>query len=121
MIQFRVRYLLEAKGISNPYNFLIKIGYTPNVATRLLNGKAAQLKLIHVNRFCMALNCTPNDMLAWRPTGKEVVAPNHQLQALARKDTSYNLIGHLNRLTLNEIKEVENLITEMEEKKTQPQ
>lgn len=43
MLHFNLAYLLDSKGIVNPYNFLIKQGLTPNVATRCVRGKIEQL------------------------------------------------------------------------------
>jgi len=58
MLKIRLRFVLESKGITNPYNFLIKNGFTPNIATRYLNGKVDHLKLNYLEKLCKILQFT---------------------------------------------------------------
>ena len=113
MLRLRLKYLLESKGIINPYNFLIRNGFTPNVATRSINGKIEQLKLSHVNKLCTVLHCTPDDLLEWYAGKNEALPDNHPLLSLVRNDKPFNIIGHLNKLSFDQIKEVEQIIAKM--------
>ena len=115
MLKFRVRFLLESKGIVNPYNYLIRIGFTPNVASRTLNGKIDQLKLTHINKLCTVLQCTPNDLFEWLPGKDEALPENHPLLNLVRNDKPFHIISHINKLSFDQIKEVEQLIARMSE------
>jgi DNA-binding Xre family transcriptional regulator len=115
MLQFSIRYLLEIKGIVNPYNFLIKHGLTPNVATRLLNGKVAQLKLSHISALCRSLHCTPNDLVEWAADHDAPLPENHPLQALVREQVPLNIHGQLRELSFEQLKEVRSLIVKMKE------
>lgn len=110
MLRFRVRYLLESKGIANPYNFLIKSGFTPNVATRTLNGNAEQVKLRYINRLCKVLQCTPDDLFEWYAGKDETLPDNHPLLKLVRNDKPFGIIRHINQLSLDQIKQVEQFI-----------
>ena len=117
MLQFRIRFLLESKGIVKPYNFLIKNGFTPNVATRCLQGKIMVLKLSQITRLCTILGCTPNDLLEWVPqTNVSRLPETHPLHTLVRNDKPFNIIDQINHLTLDQIKEVEQLIDTMHTK-----
>ncbi|WP_430973123.1 helix-turn-helix domain-containing protein [Sunxiuqinia rutila] len=120
MLHYNLRYLLEIKGIANPYNFLIKQGLTPNVATRSLNGKITQLKLNHLSAICRALHCTPNDLMEWEDDGQEPLPENHPLQALVREQIPLNIRGQLRELTFNQLKEVRSLITRLKEAENNP-
>jgi hypothetical protein len=113
MLRLRLRYLLESKGIIRPYNFLIRNGFTPNIATRCINGKIEQLKLSHVNKLCTALQCTPDDLLEWYAGENETLPDNHPLLSLVRNDKPFNIIGHINKLSFDQIKEVEQIIAKM--------
>ncbi len=113
MLQFRIRYLLDSKGIVNPYNFLIKNGFTPNVATRLIHDNQGQLKLSQVTKLCKLLKCTPDDMLKWVGTKDDNLSNDHPLLTLVRTDTPYNIIGDLHNLSLDQIKEVHQFINHL--------
>jgi DNA-binding Xre family transcriptional regulator len=115
MLQFTVRYLLEIKGIANPYNFLIKHGLTPNVATRLLIGKVAQLKLSHTSALCRSLHCTPNDLVEWVEDHDAPLPENHPLQSLVREQIPLNIRGQLRELSFEQLKEVRSLIVKLKE------
>ncbi|KOH44375.1 helix-turn-helix domain-containing protein [Sunxiuqinia dokdonensis] len=115
MLQFNISYLLEIKGIANPFNFLVKHGLTPNVASRLLNGKVAQLKLSHVSVLCRSLHCTPNDLVDWVEDHDAPLPENHPLQSLVREHIPLNIRGQLRELSFEQLKEVRSLIAKMKE------
>lgn len=112
MLHFNLAYLLDSKGIVNPYNFLIKQGLTPNVATRCVRGKIEQLKLKHISRICLALHCTPNDLLVWEDS-EEPLPAGHPLEALVKDQAPVNIRQELKHLSMEQIKEVQALITRM--------
>lgn len=118
MLQFRIRYMLDSKGIVNPYNFLIKNGFTPNVATRLINDKQGQLKLSQVTKLCKLLKCTPNDILKWVDTKDDHLPSDHPLFSLVRNDTPYNIINNINNLSFDQIKEVHQFINRLNASET---
>jgi hypothetical protein len=113
MLQLRVRFLLESKGIPNPFNYLIKMGFTPNVATRVLNGKIERIGISQVNRLCTALVCTPNELFAWKPAKDESLSAQHPLLGLIRNDTPFNIIGKIEHLSMDQLKEVEQFISKI--------
>lgn len=113
MLRFNLRYLLEAKGIANPFNFLIKNGLTSNVATRCLQGKVEQLKLKHISTICLALHCTPNDLVEWIDDSDKALPNEHPLHSLIKDQTPINIRGQLKHLSMEQIKEVQNLIVKM--------
>lgn len=113
MLQLRVRFLLDSKGIPNPYNYLIRIGFTPNIATRILNRKMEHIRISQINRLCTALICTPDDLFEWTPGKDETLSPDHPLQALIRNDTPFNIIGKISHLSMDQLKEVEQFISKI--------
>lgn len=114
MLRFRLRYLLESKGIVLPYNYLIRMGFSHNIATRCLNGKIGQLKLSQVNLLCKTLNLTPNDLLEWHADKDEALPDNHVLRTLERNDKPFGIIKKINKLSYDQIKEVEKLISQLQ-------
>jgi DNA-binding Xre family transcriptional regulator len=113
MLRFRLHSMLESKGIVNGYRFLIKNGFSPDVATRCANDKIEQLKLSHINTLCTIFHCTPNDLLEWTPGKNEILSDNHPLKTLERKEKPFNIISHIKQLSPDQVKEVEKLISKI--------
>ncbi len=66
MLQFKLKEVMLAAGIPNPYTWLIKFGkFSQPKATGLLKQSAKTITLKDISKLCMLLNCTPNDLLYW--------------------------------------------------------
>ncbi len=118
MLRFRIHFMLETKGIVNAYNYLVKNGFSPNLATRCVNGRIEQLKLSHINKLCTLLRCTPNDLLEWTPDKNDFLSDNHPLKTLERKEKAFNMINHIRQLSFDQVKEVQKLITKISSSNT---
>lgn len=82
MLTFNLRTIFAARGIDKPYSYLVKNGITPHSATRILNNNTSVVRLDHIEALCEMLCCEPNDLLVWKPSEGQVVAPNHPLNKL---------------------------------------
>jgi DNA-binding Xre family transcriptional regulator len=116
MLKLRIRFVLESKGITNPYNFLIKEGFTPNIATRYLNGKVDQLSLRYLEKLCIILQCTPHDLLEWEPSGDTNITEAHPLYPLIRNERPFDIVKRINKLPLSQVKQVQEFIEQMKSK-----
>ena len=54
-------------------------------ATSMVNNYVGQFKPGHIERLCLLLNCTPNDIFDWREDGKTVVHDTHALRTLTKQ------------------------------------
>jgi DNA-binding Xre family transcriptional regulator len=75
--------LFAARGIGNPRAALIKAGISARSAHSILHERKAHIRFDHLERLCMLLHCTPNDLLQWHPDERHFVPDSHPLQALA--------------------------------------
>lgn len=105
-----IQRVMNARGITTYYKFLVKNGFTPATATKLVNGKIEYFKFDHVEKLCTLLNCTPNDLIEWTPNEKSEDKPGHPLQAIRKKGHNVNLTEILKTLPMDKLKEVEKLI-----------
>jgi hypothetical protein len=112
MIRFCLPYFFESKAIPNPYSFLMKKGFTSNVASRCVTGNVTQLKLSHISALCTALHCTPNDLLEWVPDKGEPLPAGHPLHALVRSEP-IDIVGQVKHLSYKQLEEVQALIKKM--------
>ncbi len=85
MLYFNPKRVFALRGIPNPLTYLMKNGFGRGTANNLLNHMNRSVKYEHLERLCLLLRCTPNDLYDWRPGKDAAVAADHPLQALTRK------------------------------------
>jgi DNA-binding Xre family transcriptional regulator len=83
MIYLNITRILRLRGIDNHYHFLVKLGFAGSSARKMMDG-TLEIKLEQLEKLCVALNCTPNDLLEWRPDASQAVAETHSLNSLKR-------------------------------------
>lgn len=84
MLVLNLKPILAARGIERPYSFLVKAGFTRNTAYNLLHSNTWIFRLAHIEKLCLLLNCTPNELLLWRKNNNELVDENHPITALKK-------------------------------------
>ena len=71
MLTFNFSRIFKARGIDKPFSYLVKVGYSDNFATRIVNNRIKRLDLADLEKLCELLQCTPNDLLEWIPESKD--------------------------------------------------
>ncbi len=84
MLILDVERICKEKGISNPSVWLRGLGFHSKMVTLLMRRQSRRLDYRHLEKICLALHCTPDDLFAWQPDADGAVAANHPLQALVR-------------------------------------
>ncbi len=85
MLYLNIKRLFELRGIDKPYSFLVKNGFVSQTATNMINNQVGHIKPKQMEKLCLLLNCTPNDMFDWRPDANTVVPENHALHSLVKE------------------------------------
>ncbi len=112
MIVLSLGRLFNARGIGKPYGFLVKNGFTPTTATKLVSGNVEYLRLEYIDKLANLLNCAPNDMFEWTPDSEADDKHDHPLQVLKR-GVDINLAETLRNLPYQKIKELGDIIHSM--------
>ncbi len=110
MLYLNLQRILSQRGITSPNQLLIKYGFTPFTASRILNNKAAGLSNAQLEKLCLALRCTPNDLYAWEKPVDESVAKDHPLHALVPKPQRLDMVQQLRELPLDKLEQVRQFI-----------
>ena len=87
MLKFNLKRMLRLRGVERPVRFMIRAGFEYPTAHKLLEGTPVSLRIDHIKKLCVALNCTPNELFEWHSDATTVLPENHSLKALIR-DTS---------------------------------
>ena len=109
MIRLHLLPVLLARGLEKPFSWLRKNGFTHNMAHGLLK-QPTVLSLKHLTKLCVALHCTPNDLLNYTPEGENALPPQHPLNKLIRKEVPPNLPQQLRTLPQEHLDKVWELI-----------
>ena len=86
MLYTKINKLFELRGIRKPKDFLIQNGFSKNSAYNISRMRFTHLRLEVVEKLCLILSCTPNDLLEWKPSANSSIPENHPLYALAPKN-----------------------------------
>jgi len=64
-----------------------------------------------VEKLCLALNCTPNDLLEWTPSKNMTVNDTHALNALKRNEDFLENVNRLvNNVPLEKLEKIQEII-----------
>lgn len=87
MLDLNVTRVLNLRGITQQkYGYLTKNGFIRSTSSKLLNNQTWQVRFSILERLCLLLNCTPNDLFEWRPDENQTVNENTALKVLIRKE-----------------------------------
>ncbi len=115
MLTHNLMQVFKARGIERPYSFLVKAGLSPHTATSILNSTTKVFRLNHIEIICEKLNCTPNDLLIWKPDKNQNLPDNHPLTQLKSEHSTYDIQETLKTIPLQQLNE---LITNIKNKAT---
>jgi DNA-binding Xre family transcriptional regulator len=119
MLSLNLKPILKARGIENPYSFLVKSGFTSFTAHNLLNSKTVTFRLAHVEKLCTILNCTPNDLLIWKANPNEKLADSHPLTQLKKQNVNLNWQDTIKTIPLDQLQQIVSIINNHKTRKKQ--
>jgi DNA-binding Xre family transcriptional regulator len=116
MLKLNIQRILAGRAIDRPYTYIVKQGFSKNIAARLNTGKIKQVKLADIEKLCLLFQCTPNELLEWVPAEKENDVETQPLRDLIRVNPKVNIRSLLNTLPYAQIAEMEKIISEKAKK-----
>ncbi|MEO9853220.1 MAG: helix-turn-helix transcriptional regulator [Reichenbachiella sp.] len=112
MLKLNLNHIFTLRRIKKPYTYLKSLGFSHDVAHRLVNHKVSGLKMYQIEKICQALYCTPNDLFEWDGTG-QTFDPNHPLSTLKRNEEHLKGLDLLEKLPMSKMTELKNLLDDM--------
>ncbi len=86
MLTLHLGPAFAARGIDNPHIFLVRNGFTRQMARGLTSGKRTNINLKYLERLCELLWCEPADLFLWQPVADKPIPEDHPLKPLMKKD-----------------------------------
>ena len=103
---------MKVRGIENHYRLLIDLGITPQSVRTLLGNEAVRVTFEHLEKICLALNCTPNDVIQWKPNDGQATPEAHALIKLKRSE-SEDLSKIMKSLPIEKFDEIIDIIQDL--------
>jgi len=82
MLYLNIMPVFTARGILNPFSYLVKAGITRHSATNLLSTGYRNFNLDNIEILCRILVCEPSDLLTWVPNKVDTLPKTHPLFGL---------------------------------------
>ncbi|MBN2637764.1 MAG: helix-turn-helix transcriptional regulator [Bacteroidales bacterium] len=112
MLQYNFNRVFKARGIEKPYRFLHHAGISSNLASKISKNEVHRLDLNIMERLCIILNCTSNDLLEWIPEENTNIPADHALRLLEKPEKEIDFTRKLNAIPLGKMTDISNLIDE---------
>ncbi|MFT3752637.1 MAG: helix-turn-helix transcriptional regulator [Paludibacter sp.] len=111
MLKVNILRVCEIRGVNKPFRFFKNHGFSPAAATRIAGGYMNSFSLETVEKLCLALNCTPNDLLEWAPSKDMATNTTHSLNELIRsKALLENVTQLINSASLQKLEKIQEII-----------
>jgi DNA-binding Xre family transcriptional regulator len=114
MLVFNPNRMFALRKIDKPHLMLVKNGFAKSSATNLLNYFSRRLTIEHVEKLCLLLNCTPNDLFEWRTRANEALDEHHALNSLKRADRSENLTEIIKKIPVEKLSQIDDLLRDLQ-------
>ena len=120
MLTLDLKPIFAVRGIEQPYAFLVQNGFSYNTAQRLTSGKVSVMNINYMEKLCILLWCTPNDLFHWQPKQNTAIPEDHPLLPLTKRpEAKMNFRNAMRRVPLHKLEELSTTLTkEIEETKS---
>jgi len=115
MLYTNIKKLFDLRGIKKPVKFLKENGFSDNTAYKIVSHRFTSLSLDKVEKLCIALSCTPNDLLEFKPDPNSSIPENHPLQKL-KPTESFNIFDITKDIPNEKIPEFKSALEEIKSK-----
>ncbi len=113
MLSFRPGRVFHLRDVKNPVTFMMKNGINRSTASNLFRGQVTFIRLEHLERLCLLLRCTPNDLLQWTPDKSHAPDAEHPLNSLKREAAARNLAEIVKDFPLDKLDKIEAILEEL--------
>lgn len=114
MLSFNPKNILSIRGIEKTTAFLVaRLGMDYSTASRFLKSKSRFVKVSDIEKLCIALNCTPNDLFEWKPDAEQVLPETHSIRALEKHEKTKALQDIVKDIPSDKLALIEQLLNEL--------
>ncbi|MGL2965444.1 helix-turn-helix domain-containing protein [Flavobacterium sp. XGLA_31] len=113
MLKLNLHQALQSKGIENMNGFLHQCGIPYYTATRLIHNQVGSIPFKYLEKICIHLHCTPDELFIWTPDSENAISHPHPMQKLEPKAQSQTITQKIKQLPFDKIREINNYIDQL--------
>jgi hypothetical protein len=91
---------------------MIRNGFNRSTAGRLLHMQTEHVKIEHVQKLCLMINCTPNDLYEWRPAPGSSAA-DHPLETIKHGSAGATIDDFVREMPLEKLRDLESMLGQL--------
>ena len=115
MLYINLKRVMRLRGVENHYKMLLDLGFAPATARNLLGNAVRRISFKHLERLCLALNCTPNDVLQWLPPDNQAT-PEAQALIKLKRNQDEDISKLLNTLPMEKFEQIAEILQDSSSK-----
>lgn len=112
MLRLNLERIARLRGVKNISVEMQRNGINKQAAARYNRGEMVHFKLGHIEKLCLMLNCTPDDIIEWIPDKLLENNPTVALNKLKRKE-SFDIVEISKNIPLERLSEIKKLCEEI--------
>ena len=112
MLIYNFQRIFRARAIEKPFAYLTSQGFSYDFASRVKRNEVKRLNNKELEKLCILLKCTPNDLLEWTEDSKYDIEADHPMRKLLRTDKLTDLTKTIHNIPLDKIDEINQMINE---------
>lgn len=113
MLKLQLQQIISQRGVTSPLKYLVQNGFTYHTAHRLLHNSIDSISFPHLEKLCILLNCSINDLFVYSNHNNANISNEHPLNKLTAQANTVNISQTLQQLPYDKIKQLEKLIKEL--------
>ena len=98
MLRYNLNRMFKIKFIEHPYSYLCRNGFTKSESWRYVSSQNPNIPLAKVEKLCVLFNCTPDDLMEWKPSGSGDKREDHPLNYLRKDQKSVDFRNLIEKL-----------------------
>ncbi len=110
MLYFDFQSIFHARNITNPYSLLVQNGFSQRMAYNIAHRKLKTLRLESLYKVCMLCNCTPNDVIRYKPDERVPLNDLHSLNKIKGDVLSTKAKNFLQQLSMEDLNALANMV-----------
>lgn len=112
MLAYNFPRIFKARGIEKPFAYLTSQGFSDSFASKVKRNNVKRLNPGELEKLCVILRCTPNDLLEWTEDGSFDLDETHPMRKLKKPEKIQDLSKTIHSIPLDKVEEINEMINE---------
>ncbi len=110
MLTINAGRVFKLRGLSGYLIRMVRAKISRRTAHGFLDGTATNIRLKHLEKLCLILNCTPNDLFDWKPDEETNPSESHALYSLQKNKEIKLFSEKLKEVPIEKLAELNEII-----------